>query len=105
MNESKISHTVTLVNTLSVDPANVEKLLEILKKGAEEIMAKQKGYISSVIYKSKDKKSVVILAKWQSLKDIEDVRNNPKNTDYLKSIQSIASANPSLYEEYLEHSN
>lgn len=89
---------VTLINTLTVDPQNADKLLSILKKGAEEIMAKQEGYISGSLYKSKDGKNIVVLAKWRSPKDIEGVRNNPKNSDYLKSIQELAKANPNLYE-------
>lgn len=92
--------TVTLINVLSVEPSHQQKLLSILKKGEQEIMAKQKGYLSSKIYKSKDGRSVTVLAQWESPKDIEAVKTDPKNLDYLKSIQEIAEPKANLYEPW-----
>lgn len=95
-NQSETS--VTLINVLKVEPARQEQLLGILREGAQNIMSQQAGYISSKIYKSKDGQSVVVVAEWQSLKDIEGVRTNAKNGEYLKRIQELAQAAPGVYD-------
>lgn len=90
-------NSVTLINVLSVEPSNQEKLIAILKRGTEEIMTKQEGYISSQIYKSKDGHTVTVIAEWESPKNIEAVRSSSQNINYFKSIQEIADSKANLY--------
>lgn len=101
-NTSQFSPAI-LINHLNVDPENQETLLSILKEGAESIMPKHAGYLGSTIYKSKDSKSIIVISHWSRPKDIEAVRNNPENSDYLKKIQAIAKATPGLFESFFVH--
>jgi len=88
---------VTLINVLSVTEGNQEKLLKILKDGAENIMANQSGYLGSSILKSLDGKTVTVYAKWESGKHIGAVMGKPEMADYLESMKGIATASPGVY--------
>ena len=104
MNELVINsneENVTLVNVLTLIDGKQEELMEILRKGAKNIMANQPGYLGSTLLKSLDGKSVTVYAKWESPKHIGAVMVLPEMSDYLKSMKDIATASPGVYQ--VEH--
>lgn len=87
------------INTFKIDSETQEKLAHILKESMTNVISKQEGFLDGDVFKGKDKESVVVFARWKSLKDIEATKNNPDNLVYLKQIQKLgAKPSPSVYE-------
>ena len=81
---------VTLINIFTVQPANQERLVELLKDGTESFITKMTGWVSTNFLVSKDRGRVVVYSQWRSVKDIEAMRQNPNMGPYLQRIAALA---------------
>ena len=91
--EIKISpnrEVTTLINVFVVEPANQEKLIQLLKEGTETLFSKQPGYISASFHKSTDGRRVILYGQWRSPKDIEAFRTKPEIGEYFKRVRELA---------------
>jgi heme-degrading monooxygenase HmoA len=92
------SDITTLVNVFTVDPGNQQKLVQILKEGTESFFSKQPGFISSSVHASKEGGRAINYSQWQSAKDIENFRKDPKFAPYIQRLAAIAKAETILCE-------
>jgi len=83
------SGIMTLINVFAVAPENQQTLVAVLKEGAEALMSKRAGYISSSIHFSKDGRRVINYSQWKSVKDIEAMRQHPDVGPYLKRVAGL----------------
>ena len=80
----------TLINIFTVEPANQERLIEVLKDGTETFMTRMAGWVSTNFLASKDGGRVVVYSQWRNIKDIEAMRQNPNMGPYLQRIAALA---------------
>jgi quinol monooxygenase YgiN len=89
---------LTLINVFMVDPANQQKLVELLTLATEGNVNKVKGFISASLHRSLDGTKVTMYAQWQSLEDYQNMRNNPIASPYLEQALQFATFDPGMYE-------
>lgn len=95
---SKDNKIPTLINVFTVDPANQQKLVELLTLATESSVRKMQGFISSVLHRSIDGTKVTMYAQWRSLEDYQKMRNNPDASPYLNQALTIAKFESGMYE-------
>jgi quinol monooxygenase YgiN len=89
---------LTLINVFKVDPANQQKLVELLTLATEESVRKVIGFISASLHKSIDGAKVTMYAQWKSMDDYQNMRNNPVASPYLEQALEFATFEPGMYE-------
>lgn len=92
------SNYITLINVFTVDPANQQKLVNLLTLATEESVIKITGFISASLHKSLDGTKVTMYAQWKSAEDYQNMRNNPSASPYLQEALKIASFEPGMYQ-------
>jgi quinol monooxygenase YgiN len=82
--------TVTLINLLTVDPANQEKLVALLRDNVDTTISTLKGWIATKLIASPDKRKVIIHSQWQTLADMEAMRSDPRMVAYFPRLAALA---------------
>lgn len=95
---------VVFINVFHVEPANQQRLIEILKQVTEESVSKATGFVSSTLHRSTDGTKVTMYARWRSLADYEAMRQDPAPRPFLEAALSIARFDPGMYEVVQEFS-
>jgi quinol monooxygenase YgiN len=95
---------VVFINVFHVDPANQQRLVDILTQVTEESVSKAAGFVSSTLHRSTDGARVTMYARWRSLADYEAMRQDPAQRPFLEAALSIARFDPGLYEVVREFS-
>jgi heme-degrading monooxygenase HmoA len=95
---SKSRKLVTLINVFSTEPANQQKLVELLVQVTESSVRKAKGFISSSLHRSLDGTKVTMYAQWRSLEDYQVMREDPVPLHFLQEALKIAKIEPGIYE-------
>ena len=67
---------VTLIDIYSCKPQDQQKLADTLSEAVKTVYAELPGFVSAVVHKSFDKKSVVNYAQWQSRVHFEAARED-----------------------------
>ncbi|MBB6128080.1 antibiotic biosynthesis monooxygenase family protein [Mucilaginibacter lappiensis] len=101
INKTEIStenNFLTLINIFTVEPANQQKLIDLLIAATEGSVNKMTGFISSSLHKSLDGTKVTMYAQWRSLADYQNMRNNPTASPYLEQTLQIATFESGMYE-------
>ena len=89
---------LTLINIFKVDQANQDKLVELLTLATEKNVRKIQGFISASLHRSIDGTKVTMYAKWKSMEDYQNMRNNPVASPYLEQALEFATFEPGMYE-------
>jgi heme-degrading monooxygenase HmoA len=90
---------VTLVNVFSLhDPADQQRLVDLLVEATEATMCHQPGYVSANIHKSLDGTHVVNYAQWRSQADFEAMLHNLQAQEHMGRAVELAQFEPHLYE-------
>jgi quinol monooxygenase YgiN len=95
---------IVFINIFHVDPANQQRLVDILTQVTEEIVSKAMGFVSSTLHRSMDGAKVTMYARWSSLADYEAMRQDPAPRPFLEAALSIARFDPGMYEVVREFS-
>ena len=95
---SKGNQILTLINVFTVDPANQQKLVELLTLATDTSVRKMEGFISASLHRSIDGTKVTMYAQWRSLEDYQKMRNNPNASPYLIQALAIAKFDSGMYE-------
>jgi quinol monooxygenase YgiN len=95
---SKDSKVATLINVFTVDPANQQKLVDMLVEATDKTMKHIPGFVSANIHKSVDGNRVVNYAQWRSARDFQAMRDAPGAQEHMKAIAALAQADFHLYE-------
>jgi quinol monooxygenase YgiN len=80
----------TLINILTVEPENQQKLIELLRGNTESVVCKLDGWISTSFVAAKDQRHVVIYSQWRDLASVGAMRANPDMVSYFPRIAALA---------------
>lgn len=89
---------LTLINVFTVEPANQQKLVDLLIQATEGNVNRIKGFISSSLHRSLDGTKVTMYAQWESIADYQNMRSNAKASPFLEQALEIASFDSGMYE-------
>jgi quinol monooxygenase YgiN len=81
----------TLLNILTVDPADQPQLLEMLHENIATVIHTLDGWISTSLIASADGKRVVIHSLWRDAAAIASMRSDPRMVAYFPKIAALAS--------------
>lgn len=95
---SKGNNVVTLINVFTVEPADQQRLVDMLVAATEKTMKHVDGFVSANIHKSLDGKRVVNYAQWASQEAFEAMVNDAHAQEHMKPILEIATADFHLYD-------
>jgi quinol monooxygenase YgiN len=87
-----------LMNVFTVQPANQERLLDLLLRATETFVRHAPGFISASLHRGLDGTKVTMYAQWRSVEDYEVMRRNPAPLPYLQQALAIAKFDPGMYE-------
>ena len=85
------ANIVTLVNVLTVDPANQPNLLAMLRDNTENTIRTLNGWISTSLVASKDLRRIVIYSQWKTVADVEAMRADSRMVAYFPQLAALAS--------------
>ena len=80
----------TLINILTVEPENQEKLIELLRANTENVVSRLEGWISTSFIAAQDQRHVIIYSQWRDLASVEAMRANPEMVAYFPRIVALA---------------
>ena len=80
----------TLINILTVEPENQQKLIELLRDNTENVVSRLDGWMSTSFIAAKDQRHVVIYSQWRDLVSMEAMRANPDMVAYFPRIAALA---------------
>ena len=89
---------VTLINVFTVDPANQQRLVEILTEATEQVTRTLPGFISANLHRSVDGTRVTNYAQWRSEADLEAIYTNPAFAPHMQECAEIATYDAHVYE-------
>ncbi len=89
---------VILINVFIVDPANQQRLIDLLTEATEHSVRHAPGFISARLHRSLDGTKVTMYAQWRTMADYEAMRADPAPLPYLQQALSIARFEPGMYE-------
>jgi len=89
---------LTLINVFTVEPANQQRLLELLARATETSVRHAPGFISSSLHRGLDGTKVTMYAQWRSGEDYQAMRENPAPLPYFQEALTIAKFDPGMYE-------
>jgi len=80
----------SLINILTVEPENQQKLIKLLRDNTEGVVSKLDGWISTSFIAAKDQRNVVIYSQWRDIASVEAMRANPDMVAYFPRIAALA---------------
>jgi quinol monooxygenase YgiN len=89
---------IVLINVFTVDPANQQRLVDILTKATDVFVRQAKGFISATLHRSIDGAKVTMYAQWQSVAEYQAMREDPAPRPLFEEALSIAEFEPGAYE-------
>ena len=89
---------LTLINVFTVEPANQQRLIDLLTDGTKRSVRYAPGFISARLHRSLDGTKVTMYAQWRSLDDYETMRRDPRPGPYLQEALTIAKFEPGIYD-------
>jgi len=84
------STMTTLINILTVDPANQTKLLELLRANTDAVIRTLDGWLATNLIASADGTRVVIYSQWRDIASIEAMRRDPRMVAYFPRLLALA---------------
>jgi quinol monooxygenase YgiN len=95
---SSEGNVVTLINVFTVDPANQQRLVELLTRATEISVRHAPGFVSASLHRSTDGTKVTMYAQWRSAEDYQAMRHDPTPLPFLQEALTIATFEPGMYE-------
>jgi quinol monooxygenase YgiN len=80
----------TLINILTVEPENQQKLIKLLRDNTESAVSRLDGWISTSFIAATDQRHVVIYSQWRDLASVEAMQTNPDMVAYFPRIAALA---------------
>jgi len=80
----------TLINVLTIEPENQQKLIHLLRESTEGVVSKLDGWISTSFIAAKDQRHVVIYSQWRDLASVEAMQANPEMIAYFPRVAALA---------------
>jgi quinol monooxygenase YgiN len=89
---------ITLINVFTVEPANQQRLIELLTEATETSVRRAPGFVSASLHRSTDGTKVTMYAQWLSIDHYQAMRRDPAPLPFLQEALKIAKFEPGLYE-------
>ena len=89
---------ITLINVFTVEPANQQRLVDLLTRATDEFVSRAPGFLSATLHRSLDGAKVTMYAQWRSVEDYEAMRRDPGPLPFLQEALTIARFEPGMYE-------
>ena len=89
---------ICLINVFTVDPADQQRLLDLLARATDEFVSRAPGFISATLHRSLDGSKVTMYAQWHSIEEYEAMRRDPGPLPFLEEALTIAKFEPGMYE-------
>ncbi len=89
---------VVLINVFTVEPANQQRLVDLLIRATDGLINRAPGFVSSTLHRSIDGTKVTMYAQWRSAGDYQAMRQNPDPLPFLQEALTIATFEPGMYE-------
>lgn len=89
---------IVLINVFTVDPANQQRLVDILTKATDVSVRQAKGFISAILHRSIDGTRVTMYSQWRSIAEYQAMREDPAPRPFFEEALSIAEFEPGMYE-------
>jgi len=80
----------TLINILTVEPENQQKLIRLLHDSTENVVSKLDGWISTSFMAASDRCHVVIYSQWRDPASVEAMQSNPEMVAYFPRVAALA---------------
>ena len=80
----------TLINVLTVEPDNQQKLIKLLRESTEGVICKLDGWIFTSFIAANDERHVVIYSQWRDLASVEAMQANPEMIAYFPRVAALA---------------
>ena len=80
----------TLVNILTVEPENQQKLIRLLRDNTESVVCRLDGWISTSFIAATDQRHVLIYSQWRDLAAVEAMQTNADMVAYFPRIAALA---------------
>src|ERR1035438_6027764 len=88
---------VVLINVFTVEPANQQRLVDLLVRATDGSVNSAPGFISSTLHRSIDGTKVTMYAQWRSKEDYQVMRQNPAPLPFLQEALTFATFEPGMY--------
>jgi quinol monooxygenase YgiN len=98
MNETSDKSGIVLINVFTVDPANQQRLVDLLTCVTDDFVSRAPGFLSSTLHRSLDGTKVAMYAQWRSAEDYEAMRQDPGPLPFLEKALTFATFEPGMYE-------
>src|SRR5260370_8376794 len=98
MVQSYAGQAVTLINVFTVDPADQQRLVDLLTRATEGIVDRAKGFISATLHRSVDGKKVAMYALCRSAEDYQAMRDDPRPLPFLQEALNFATFHPARHD-------
>ncbi len=95
---SKKGSIVTLINVFTVEPADQQRLVDLLTRATDGSVNRAPGFISSTLHRSINGTKVTMYAQWRSAEDYQAMRQDPGSLPLIKEALTIAKFEPGMYE-------
>ncbi|WP_225731108.1 MULTISPECIES: antibiotic biosynthesis monooxygenase [unclassified Nocardia] len=90
-------NVVTLVNVFTVEPADQQRLLDLLDRATEDVMQHLPGFVSANLHAGLDGTHVVNYAQWRSVEDFQAMLESPLVREHMDAAAELATVEPNLY--------
>ena len=80
----------TLINILTVEPENQQKLIRLLRDNTESVVCRLDGWISTSFIAATDQRHVLIYSQWRDLAAVEAMQTNADMVPYFPRIAALA---------------
>jgi quinol monooxygenase YgiN len=95
---SATNNLITLINVFTVEPANQQRLVELLTEATEVSVRQAPGFVSASLHRSTDGTKVTMYAQWQSIETYQAMRADPAPLPFFREALTIATFEPGIYE-------
>ena len=89
---------VTLINVFRVEPANQQRLIDLIADATRRFVVAAPGFISSTLHRSLDGTKVTMYAQWRSIEHYEAMRRDPRPLPLFQEALAIATFEPAMYD-------
>src|SRR6202021_1788743 len=79
----------TLINILTVEPENQQKLIGLLRDNTESVVSSLDGWISTRFIAATDERHVLIFSQWRDPISVETIQTNPDMVAYFPRIAAL----------------
>jgi quinol monooxygenase YgiN len=80
----------TLVNVLTCEPADQERLLTLLRENTDHVVSSLDGWISTSLLAGADGSKVVIVSQWRDADAVKGMQTDKRMQAYFPKIAALA---------------